>query len=818
MGNSNSQQPHTQGGAEAFTGRDTNRRKEPKSAIRSTGTVKSRAESSRQMKITRKRRGANIEIRDGSSGSDSPPQQHIVTTPERSEEGSEEESPDLLSSPMSHATIATAPDSCDRSLMSAFHEEVDSPMISLLEEHAHDEEGAQRNCIMDMTTILEERQSDDSSPRLTDDEKTSTQASDSSSDDNKAAVIDMQAGFAALEHEWKSTKDLQPKQLFALQKSPTNDTLDSTHDDDDDSTPEDYNPNHCVELDEVMGEDTSDGGSALSEDFDQMMEELDHDYDGLAHDDDKYDDDIELADSGSIDHDAENDDDGSIGSNSMFSQSSGSEYSLGNRSMGYSIGDLSVTPSTASLIHNRRLSLGGPLKASMTTSFRSNRPAQPTANNAFETLPRHLIKNSLLRQAAATLRDERFLNRRITKLGAVYASKVHVSDFVCMDQKILQESETIEMERNSLEASMPTAATFADGEDLDCVTIDSFELFEKCILELCGIQMVEFDVTDGEGLSEDDEDADMNTPATTKPIGETSDVKPGPQIARSDGGRALYSLGKYCQKAGWNDDAMHFYKHALYLYFLDVGVEEPRLLDNSDDCDGFFYVQGARACVRKSSPTHQYLAIVFTKMGDIHGKCGENNDALRAYRASEVFWRKYISDLTDSEPEDATDIITAVEALALSFNRIGGVYTAKGELHAAVAACHEALEMQVDTLGEEHIEVAKTLHNIGVCHRHSDDWDSALKFYVQAHHVFEINLGRDHLDTVRTLHNIGGVYRRRKEYAKAMECFKEVLVVRRNLLGDNHPSVSIALVSMAATLRRSGRKAEAMKFYAAAVH
>ena len=573
------------------------------------------------------------------------------------------------------------------------------------------------------------------------------------------------------------------------------------------------------ELDQII--DDRDVDDLLNDDFDQLMNELDFEETNDQHHGDSNE---RLPD---IAENEENDDDKSLGSNSMFSHSDCSDYgslgptSVSGRSFACSVGDLSLTPSTAQKLKERRESLSHGLhNGAMSTSFKKQRPSKPNATNAFETLPRHLIKTSLLRQAASTLRDERFLNRRITKLGAVYAAKVHVSDFVCMENKLFKDAEKMEEERTSLEAAMPSSATFADGEDVESVTIDSFELFEKCILELCGIQMVDFDVSgvdelrevDGEEKDEADENGDDKIISP-----KLEQIKP--KISLADGGRALYSLGKYCQKADWNDDAMHFYKHALYLYLLDVGVEESRLLDNSDDCDGFFYINVARSCVHDSSHTHQYLASIFTKMGDVHGKCDEKNDALRAYRASEVFWRKHISDLQlDDNADNADNVIAAVEALALSFNRIGGVYTAKGELDAALAALHEGLKMQIDTLGDSHIEVAKTLHNIGVCHRHNDDWDSALEYYIQAHEIFEFSLGRDHLDTVRTLHNIGGVYRRKKEYLNAMECFKEVLLVRRHALGDDHPSVSITLVSMAAVLRRCGKKEEANRFYLAAVH
>lgn len=384
----------------------------------------------------------------------------------------------------------------------------------------------------------------------------------------------------------------------------------------------------------------------------------------------------------------------------------------------------------------------------------------------------------------------------------------------------------------------PTSSTFGDGEDLITVTLDSFDVFERSVMELCGIESRIVDLGD----RSDDFTADSNCTEVedkheskekenkkdeTENITESSDKE---SIDPYDGGSALFHLGKYLHREELEDDAMALYRHALYLLLMELNIEEDvrdRLLDDLDDCGGFFYVQIARMGAKQSSKVHQILGMLFTKMGDIHGKIEEEvNDALHAYRAAQVFWTRFMTDYpvkSIDDCENVTDLdklkeyAVAVEGMALTHNRIGGVYCSKGDLADALTSFHEALDLQIDALGEEHLEVAKTLHNIGVCHRHDNDLEKALDFYHRAHKLFEITLGKEHLDTVRTLHNIGGVYRRKKQFGKAMECFRDVLKARRAALGDNHPSVSITLVSMAAVLRRSGNEAEANKFYLAAL-
>lgn len=527
-------------------------------------------------------------------------------------------------------------------------------------------------------------------------------------------------------------------------------------------------------------------------------------------------------------HDGGDNDQHSLNSESLLSTYSTDLESIGNLTTNTSLSDLSLSSSIASLNLKRRKRRTPPqspqLKNSRLSSSKRLTPGRqkkrrgsigrPTANNAFETLPRHLIKSALVRQATATLRDERFVKRRIVKLGPAPAAKIHASDLMYLHKRDVKDSRR--RETLGVEAAVPDCSTFRDGECAMSVTLESFDLFQKCILELCSIVKMECE------FPNDDVAACGNLrPSSAGGVKSENDT-----IAFSDGGKAIYLLGKCVQGKEWNEEAILYYRSALFLLLMELEIREPTLLDDSGDCTGFFYVRIANAGVDVYSIVHKDIATVLTKIGDIHGKNDEVNDALHAYRASQVFWKRYISEkkitsVIDCEcVEDMADLddhAAAVEGLALTHNRIGGVYCSKGDLSAALNSFNEAMEMQLKALGPDHLEVAKTLHNIGVSHRHSKDLDKALEYYNQALRIFELNLGKEHLDTVRTLHNIGGVYRRQKEYDKAMSCFRDVLKVRRTLLGDSHPSVSITLVSIAAVLRRSGKVEEANTYYSEAM-
>jgi len=453
------------------------------------------------------------------------------------------------------------------------------------------------------------------------------------------------------------------------------------------------------------------------------------------------------------------DENSSIQSESLLSCYSTDLESIGNMSADSSLSNLSLSSSIASLdlkrkkrrpqLQDSRLSCSN-LRLSGKKIKRRTSNERPTAQNAFETLPRHLIKTALIRQATSTLRDERFVKRRITKLCPIPAAKIHVSDLAYLQKRDIKDAQQRENLKEG--ATIPLASTYRDGECSMSIMLESFDLFQKCTLELCSIQMVNLSI-DFKLPEDGAADCDKIPVASEKSKSESS------TISLMDAGKAIYLLGKYVHGKELHEEAIGYYRSALFLLLLELGIQEPCLLDESDDCSGFFYVQIANAVVNTYSPVHKDIATLLTKMGDVHGKNDEVNDALHSYRASQVFWTRYLSEkkitsIKDCEcvadMSDLDDHAAAVEGLALTHNRIGGVYCSKGDLGLAVNSFNEALEMQLKALGPDHLEVAKTLHNIGVSHRHSKDLDQALEYYHKALRIFELNLGKEHLDTGKT--------------------------------------------------------------------
>jgi len=454
-------------------------------------------------------------------------------------------------------------------------------------------------------------------------------------------------------------------------------------------------------------------------------------------------------------------------------------------------------------------------KRQLEKSFCRKSTTETNPRSHYEILPRHMIRLGKIGDAISTLKDERFVEKRIEKLGVLYAAKTLIKDVECLSHrekqiisrginKLKSESNIISSVRKnddplsksfSLLSKTPDSS-FPDGEDSKSVGVDSIYLFRHCIMKKFKLQLVHIEFG-GDDQKDSEEDGAVGLSKSKFP-------------STVETGTAFYSLGKWLHVHDLNEDAMVFYKHSLYFLLKGLNVAEEHLLETSAECPGEYYVKLLNVESKVDTP-NSLIASLLAKMGDLHGMEEEHESSLQAYTASHNFYDRFLLDFKDVDK--SKERMAAMEGLALIHNRIGGVFCTKGDLTNAKKSFSKAIALLIDCLGENHIEVAKTLHNIGVIHRHNTELDTAFDYYSRAHCIFEKNLGSDNLDTVRTLNNMGGIFRRQKEYEKAMDCFHEVLRVRRLLLGDNHSSVSLTIVSMAAVLRRSGKKEEANKYY-----
>jgi len=129
-------------------------------------------------------------------------------------------------------------------------------------------------------------------------------------------------------------------------------------------------------------------------------------------------------------------------------------------------------------------------------------------------------------------------------------------------------------------------------------------------------------------------------------------------------------------------------------------------------------------------------------------------------------------------------------------------YAKRQDYKEAMSSFEKALELRKIALGEGHIDVAETLHNMGNCAAKSGDLNDAGAYYDEALRIKRKNLGNKGTYVAQTLHNIGNVLVGQGYNDTAMKSYKEALDLRVAALGEHHVEVAYSLHCIAKVKRK----------------
>jgi CHAT domain-containing protein/Tfp pilus assembly protein PilF len=139
--------------------------------------------------------------------------------------------------------------------------------------------------------------------------------------------------------------------------------------------------------------------------------------------------------------------------------------------------------------------------------------------------------------------------------------------------------------------------------------------------------------------------------------------------------------------------------------------------------------------------------------------------------------------------------------------------TAKGQLDAALPLAERVLAIRESALGSEHIDVAESLHNLGVLYELQRNYREAERPYSRALAIRDKLLGPDHLDVAQSLNNLGWVYHNLRDYAKAEPLYQRALAIREKILGFEHLDLIQILNNLAQLYSNEENYAKAEPFY-----
>jgi tetratricopeptide (TPR) repeat protein/tRNA A-37 threonylcarbamoyl transferase component Bud32 len=145
---------------------------------------------------------------------------------------------------------------------------------------------------------------------------------------------------------------------------------------------------------------------------------------------------------------------------------------------------------------------------------------------------------------------------------------------------------------------------------------------------------------------------------------------------------------------------------------------------------------------------------------------------------------------------------------------IGGLYETIGVYTSAQPLLEDALKLRRQTLGSEHIDVAESLHHLGVIAYEKGDYTRSEALFREALQLRRRLLGTGHLQTADSMHWLGRALITLGKFTEAEPLVSNTLALRRRLLPPEHKDIASSLLhGQGRLLGEQGKFAEAAENY-----
>jgi serine/threonine protein kinase len=134
---------------------------------------------------------------------------------------------------------------------------------------------------------------------------------------------------------------------------------------------------------------------------------------------------------------------------------------------------------------------------------------------------------------------------------------------------------------------------------------------------------------------------------------------------------------------------------------------------------------------------------------------------------------------------------------AESLNDLGLLLIGKSDFARAQTLLREALQIRRKQLGTEHVQVAITLNNLGLALQEKGEYAAAEPLLREALAINRKLQGSDSAEVATNLNNLGRALHQQGKHAAAEPLYRESLAIKRRLFGDEHPKIINILLNLA---------------------
>ncbi|WP_287278778.1 MULTISPECIES: tetratricopeptide repeat protein [unclassified Okeania] len=151
--------------------------------------------------------------------------------------------------------------------------------------------------------------------------------------------------------------------------------------------------------------------------------------------------------------------------------------------------------------------------------------------------------------------------------------------------------------------------------------------------------------------------------------------------------------------------------------------------------------------------------------------------------------------------------------VARSLNDLGRLYQSQGKYKEAEPLYQKSLAIRKQKLGDNHPDVAISLNNLAVLYYQQGKYSEAEPLYQKSLDIRKEQLGDDHLDVAQSFNNLALLYYQQGRYSEAEPLYQKSLDIREQQLGENHPLIANTLNTLALLYQSQGRYSEAESLY-----
>ena len=128
--------------------------------------------------------------------------------------------------------------------------------------------------------------------------------------------------------------------------------------------------------------------------------------------------------------------------------------------------------------------------------------------------------------------------------------------------------------------------------------------------------------------------------------------------------------------------------------------------------------------------------------------------------------------------------------VAIIWNTLGLAWCAKGDYDKSIEYYEKALKSDLNTFGEDHPNVATYWNNLGAAWYAKGDYNKSIEYYEKALKSGLNTFGEDHPRVATYWNNLGVAWGEKGDYDKSIEYYEKALKSDLNTFGEEHPRVA----------------------------